>query len=143
MLYASIEVSDWAANFEAMTTTRKPPGTITLTKTEQQLLTRINFRPDSHEEYREVCRAASQLAKSLLKRAAIPEIRLAYFTKPEYNIGSRKSRLEVFESNGTEGDDVLGHPHFLKYLNNARLSSERAPFPGRFPEVGRFVETID
>src|SRR4030043_125540 len=26
------------------------------------------------------------------------------------------SRKEVFENNGTSGDDILRHPHFLKYL---------------------------
>lgn len=99
-----------------MTTTTRPPGQITLTETEQQLLARVKFKPDRHEQYPEVCRAARELTESLLKRNAVPQMRLAYFTKPEYHTGSKKSRFEVFEANRTEGDDILQHPHFLKYL---------------------------
>jgi hypothetical protein len=35
----------------------------------------------------------------------------------ECNTGGRgKSRQQVFESNGTAGDDIFRHPHFLPYL---------------------------
>jgi hypothetical protein len=57
------------------------------------------------------------LSESLLKRQAIPEVRLLYFTDPERNPGGRgKSRQDIFEKNGTTGAEILAHPHFLKYL---------------------------
>lgn len=48
-----------------------------------------------------------ELAESLLERKAIPEVRLAYFTDPEMNVGGYgKSRKQVFEKNGTSGRDI-------------------------------------
>jgi hypothetical protein len=38
------------------------------------------------------------------------------FTNPDFNIGSKLSRKQLFEKNGTEGRDILYHAHFLKYL---------------------------
>jgi len=59
----------------------------------------------------------SELAARLLKREAIPESRLRYFTDPGMNIGGRgKSRIQVFAANGTTGEDIYRHPHFLAYL---------------------------
>lgn len=53
----------------------------------------------------------------MLQRGAIPAIRVKYFSEPELNTGrGNKSHKEVFESNGTRGDDILEHPHFLKFL---------------------------
>ena len=46
----------------------------------------------------------------------IPEIRIDYFINPKYNIGTNKSRKEVFEGNGTKGLDIFYHGHFLAYL---------------------------
>jgi len=44
-------------------------------------------------------------------------IQIAYFTDPKLNLGGRgKSRQEIFEKNGTSGDEILRHPHFLKHL---------------------------
>ena len=54
--------------------------------------------------------------RSLFDRKAVPAVRLRYFTDPDYNVGLRKSRLQVFESNGTIGDAIFGHGNFLKYL---------------------------
>lgn len=60
---------------------------------------------------------AESLARSLLSRGAIPEVRFSYFTKPEYNLSNpKKSHEDNFESNGTKGEEILSHPHFLKYL---------------------------
>lgn len=60
---------------------------------------------------------AGLLARSLLERDAIPKARLNYFFEPEYNLGNpKKSIKETFESNGTNGEEILTHPHFLKYL---------------------------
>jgi hypothetical protein len=53
-----------------------------------------------------------------LERKAIPQVRLSYFTDPAMNIrGHGKSRKEVFEQNGTVGNQILEHPNFLKYLH--------------------------
>jgi hypothetical protein len=60
---------------------------------------------------------ADLLARSLLSRSVIPEVRFNYFTKPEYNLSNpKKSHEEIFESNGTKGEEILSHPHFLSYL---------------------------
>lgn len=52
----------------------------------------------------------------LFDRHAIPEIRIDYFFNPKYNIGTNKSRKEVFEGNGTKGLDIFYHGHFLAYF---------------------------
>jgi hypothetical protein len=53
-------------------------------------------------------KAARALTESLVKRGAIPEIRRRFFTDPELNIGGRgKSRMQVFEVNGTKGDAIF------------------------------------
>lgn len=58
-----------------------------------------------------------QLAESLLERAAIPRVRVAYFTDPAMSVGGHgTSRKEVFERNGTSGRDIFRHPHFTGYL---------------------------
>jgi hypothetical protein len=99
------------------------PNHIELTVQEQELLERIEFEPHRmglgqrfEEVVRESCAAAKALTLSLLERSAIPPIRWAYFTDARYNIGSKKSVQEVFESNRTYGDRIFEHPHFLKYL---------------------------
>jgi hypothetical protein len=96
------------------------PQPITLTAKERVLLAKISFDLSGHhdaETVRAWCDSAKSLAQSLLKRKAVPEIRLRYFTDPDLNVGGHnKSRKEVFEGNGTRGDDILQHPHFLAYL---------------------------
>jgi hypothetical protein len=58
------------------------------------------------------------LSESLLKRRAIPEVRILYFTDPERNPSGRgKSRQEIFEKNGTSGPEILAHPNFMAYLD--------------------------
>ncbi len=97
-----------------------PPEPITLTVKEQKLRDQIDFDPQGpgfHETLRRSCSAAKPLALSLMKRKAIPDIRLAYFTDPQYNVGSKRSHKEIFENNGCSGDDILEHGAFLKYLN--------------------------
>ena len=89
---------------------------IKLTAKEQALLEQISFTDYDHETLRKSCQAAGKLSEALFNRHAIPEIRIEYFTNPKYNIGTSKSRKEVFESNGTRGLDILYHGHFLKYL---------------------------
>jgi hypothetical protein len=94
---------------------------VALTPDEQNLWDQIYFSEKTilidHDKIRESIEPAYRLAQSLLKRKAIPQIRMRYFTDPELNIGGRgKSRKEVFERNGTSGDAILKHPHFHKYL---------------------------
>lgn len=96
-----------------------PPAQIPLTPEEQRLRAQIEFEPHHlsprfHEALIRSCDAAKPLALSLIKRDAIPAIRWTYFTDPEYNVGSKRSRLEIFQGNGTRGEDILEHGHFLE-----------------------------
>jgi hypothetical protein len=68
---------------------------------------------------------ALALFRSLMDRDAIPEVRRRYFVDAEYNPGGRgRSRLQGFERNGRYGDDIIRHPHFLKYLRYFILGCE-------------------
>ncbi|MES1985902.1 MAG: hypothetical protein V4461_13205 [Pseudomonadota bacterium] len=59
-----------------------------------------------------------QLTNSLLKRKAIPDQRLSYFSDPENNVGGRgKSRRDSFINNGHDSESIMRHGHFLKYLH--------------------------
>lgn len=61
--------------------------------------------------------AVAAIMKLLIARKSIPEARVRYFTDPEYLIGGRgKSRKEVFEQNGTHGQEIFRHPNFLEFL---------------------------
>ncbi len=96
-----------------------PPAPIVLTPEEQAYLARIEFepaRPGFDDALRRSCAAAKPLALSLLDRRAIPAVRLAYFTEAQYNVGSKCSREEVFERNGTRGEEILEDGNFLKFL---------------------------
>ena len=85
---------------------------VKLTQEEKNLWQKIDY-----DELRESIEPAYKLSKSLLKRKVIPSIRIKYFTEPEFNIGGRgKSREEIFKRNGTEGELILKHPGFHKYL---------------------------
>lgn len=99
------------------------PRPIDLAPKEAALAGRIDFDPDPlglGERFihviRQSCAAAPKLAKSLLARRAIPELRLDYFTDPRFNTRTKMSRQEVFERNGTRGEAILEHPNFLPYL---------------------------
>ena len=95
------------------------PQVISLTPSERKLLTKIEFNTkDSHnlEVLRASCAAASPLTKSLIARKVLPKIRVKFFTDTELNIGTQKSRQQVFESKGTVGEAIFIHGHFLKYL---------------------------
>lgn len=94
---------------------------IELTQEEQALVEQIDFnlppgRRDA-ESWRLASLAAGRLMHSLLGRGAIPEIRMRFFTDPEFNIRGRgKSRAQMFEANGTHGAAIYRHGNFLKYL---------------------------
>ena len=95
------------------------PAATTLIEAERNLLSQIDFDPnlgDSYERHLEIFEASHGLTMSLLNRDAISEPRWAYFTDPELNIGSKRSRAEIFEQNGTAGEEIFRHPHFLKFL---------------------------
>jgi hypothetical protein len=97
-------------------------GQIELTPAEQKLTEQIVFdilqKPLEYEETLENGERAATLANSLMKRKAIPQERLRYFTNPEYNPGPGKaSRFERFRNNAGNSDEVLRHPHFLAYLH--------------------------
>jgi hypothetical protein len=67
----------------------------------------------------------ASLMKSLLYRAAIPEPRLKYFNDPSYRTGHLKgSRRQLFESNGTVGEEIYKHPNFLEYLRYFLLGAD-------------------
>lgn len=94
---------------------------IELTEVESDLAARIDFNPSRHtsnaEPWAPVAEAMSALLKSLLARDAIPETRKRFLDDPELNIGGHgRSRLEIFEKNGTKGEAIFRHPHFVKYL---------------------------
>lgn len=90
---------------------------ISLTSEERSLFERINFNWNNHEELRDSLAPMEALSLSVLQRGVIPAVRISYFTDPELNPGGRgKSRRDIFEKNGTSGDEVLRHPHFLKHL---------------------------
>lgn len=90
---------------------------IILTQEEQALFLSIEFNWKSHDELHRSLKPMKLLATNLLERAAIPNVRISYFTEPDFNPGGRgKSRQEIFEGNGTSGDEILCHPNFLKYL---------------------------
>lgn len=93
------------------------PEVVQLTAEEQELLARIPFSKGyEYETYKETSAVAVALTRSLLQRKAVPQIRVRYFTDPDLNIGSTRSRKEVFEKNGTQGEDILRHVHFLPHL---------------------------
>jgi|SRR5579872_493876 len=60
-------------------------------------------------------KAAHALLKSLHARGVIPEARLRDFTEP-FPGGRGKSHQDVFVANGSRGDGIFEHPHFVKYL---------------------------
>ena len=93
-----------------------PNQRIERTLEEESLLQKINFDfykpgqtdPDPNGD------AASELMHLLLKRSAIPAIRLRYFTDPNLNIGGRgKSRKEMF---GLPCEAIFRQGTFAPYL---------------------------
>lgn len=98
------------------------PFTIDLTPEEIALADALQFNPlafqGSHDAFITNAELARRLTTSLLERHGIPEQRLQYFADPECYPGGRgRSRKQGFERNGTHGDAMLRHPHFLKYLH--------------------------
>ena len=72
---------------------------------------------DLHD-YNLVMSACKRLTESLLARNAIPENRIEYFTNPAYRFGhGNKSRYYYFQQNLGEGQSVIEHQSFIKYLD--------------------------
>ena len=97
---------------------------IDLNEYETDLLEKINFQYKVRDL--EYCISASNanaspildLLNSLEREGKIPRQRLSYWNDPLYNVGRKShSRKGVFEKNGTTGDDIYRHPHFLPYLH--------------------------
>lgn len=96
----------------------EPPKRIELTDEESKLLSLIPEIP-SHDEWTdEVLEAMEALVKSLRARNAIPEGRWRLFCDPEFAETGKRSRQQVFEDNGTCGNEILRHPHFVSYLKH-------------------------
>ncbi len=94
-----------------------PPQTIQLTESESELFAQIQREP-THDDWHEFADAMEKLMLSLLGRNAIPEIRLRLFCDAAYAETGRKSRRQVFESNGTLGNDIYRHGNFIPYINH-------------------------
>ncbi|MEQ8581471.1 MAG: hypothetical protein RIC30_08485 [Marinoscillum sp.] len=92
---------------------------INLTEEENELYMQVlSLDPDEDYELRiSKLNSQKELAESLLNREAIPEQRINYFTKKEFQTGiSRKSRIEEFEAKVNSESDIFSHGHFTKYL---------------------------
>jgi hypothetical protein len=95
---------------------------VELTEPEKVLLASVEFNPPLEKHDAKAVRACGEAAYaltiSLLERKAIPKVRRRWFIDPSYNIGGHgASRRDIFERNGTRGEDILRHPPFLKYLH--------------------------
>lgn len=95
----------------------QPPEVVELSSEELKLYEKIPDFPDLNMEWFPIAQAMESLSKSLIKRNAIPVIRLQIFADPKYAEIREKSPKQIFESNGTYGDEIFRHPHFLKYLH--------------------------
>lgn len=93
-----------------------PPRSIELTDDEANLNERIPSSPDHITDWAPIADAMESLCRSLIQRDAIPARRRLVFDNPKYAETRGKSPRQDFESNGTCGDDIYRHPHFLKYL---------------------------
>jgi hypothetical protein len=98
------------------------PFTIELNSEEIALADAIKFDPHDTLGNTQAFHAngdlVTQLTDSLLKRKAIPDQRLSYFSDPEYHVGGRgSSRQELFLRQIGDREKMVRHGHFLKYLH--------------------------
>jgi hypothetical protein len=125
---------------------------IQFTAEEKAVLAKIDFNPASEKHdpayWKAVGEASLQLMRLLTAREGIPEVRTKYFTDPDFNIGGRgRSRADRFEKNGTRGEAIFRHVHFLRYLHYFLYGPELpdnviAAFRGRVADIG-FVTSSD
>jgi len=93
------------------------PESIELTQSEAALYSRIP-ETATHDGWEDVADAMEPLVTSLLERNAVPEVRLCLFCDPEYAEKGNRSPQQIFESNGTAGNALYRHPHFIPYLRH-------------------------
>lgn len=93
------------------------PITIELTEEESTLYARIPKEPQ-HDDWHEIADAMESLVSKLLKRQAIPKVRLRLFCDPNFAESSGKSPQQGFEANGVSGTDIFLSPHFIPYLRH-------------------------
>jgi hypothetical protein len=107
---------------------------------EEAWLDKISFgEAENHDVLRTSCDAAAPLARSLLARGAIPEVRIRYFCDPKLNIGGHgKSRKQVFEANGTSGEAILRDGNFLKYLKYFLFGPDLPD-----PTINEFIKIVE
>jgi hypothetical protein len=107
-------------------------------KEEKQFDLALKCSPSrDYEENQKSLDALQELTESIIAREAIPKNRLKYFIDRDYqHSGTKLSRKEVFESNGTKGKKIFRHPHFIKYIdyfiNGAKVT----------PNVYEFAKSI-
>ncbi|XJC72746.1 hypothetical protein ACHFCA_17235 [Delftia tsuruhatensis] len=90
---------------------------ILLEASELQLLAKVHFASEKYDEIEASIGPMAALTESLLDRQAIPEIRLQYFTDPDfYPKGRGRSRQELFTREGCTDDEISSHPNFRKFL---------------------------
>lgn len=92
---------------------------IDLTDDEQVLLAGIDFEAlnqRDQSDWRRNSDLVLKLTKSLLARKAIPDYRLKVFTDPAYTTSRGGSWKSMFERNGSQGDEIIRHNHFLPIL---------------------------
>ena len=102
---------------------------IELTPLERELAEQIEMDAHALRDCGEHARANGELVcglmRSLIARKGIPEVRARFFNDANYNVGGRgRSRRETFEKNGTRGEDIFRHPHFLVYLRYFLLGAD-------------------
>ena len=93
-----------------------PPPMVELTDNEANLNEQIPSSPDQIIDWAPIADLMESLFKSLIQRDAIPAVRLRVFADPKYAEKRGVSPRQVFESNGTCGDDICRHPDFIKHL---------------------------
>lgn len=93
------------------------PKAVELTDRETELYSQIPEKPQN-EGWQVIANAIEELVESLLDRKAVPEVRLRLFCDPEFAETGKKSRQQIFESNGITGSEIFRHPHFLPYLHH-------------------------
>lgn len=92
---------------------------IELTDDEREILKDIELDQTAldHEQYKRQAPLVLKLVTSLFERNAIPQIRLKYWSDPEYYLGrSKMSHKELFERNGKKDNEIFVEPSFLPYL---------------------------
>lgn len=95
------------------------PQQVSLTEPELKLYARIKAgKPIDLEHWHDAADAMEELVESLLKREAIPPIRLRLFDDADLAETNGKSPLDEFQSEGNDFRSTIRHGHFVKYLHH-------------------------